>query len=74
MITWVKQRVDLFTMRHGTVPTFMFVNERLHGALDRRSHWLDTRIQHVIPEPEGYRMELWLGGEVSIEMLTHTQQ
>lgn len=52
MITWVKQRVDLFTMRHGTVPTFMFVNERLHGALDRRSHWLDTRIQHVIPEPE----------------------
>lgn len=70
IIAWVKQRVDLFTMRHGTYPTSMLVNEKLFDVLDRRSHWMDTRVQHAVPEPEGYRMELWLGGVVSIEMLT----
>lgn len=71
VIAWVKQRVDLFTMRHGTHPTFMLVNEQLYNTLGQRSHWMDTRIRHAVAEPEGYRMELWLGGQVSIEMLTH---
>lgn len=71
IIAWVKQRVDLFTIRHGTYPTYMVVNEKLFDMLGKRSHWMDTKVQCGVPGDRGYEMELWLGGTVSIEALGH---